>query len=314
MNLSIVIPNYNGENFIERNLQAVLVACRQYKDGGVEIVISDDHSSDNSLEIINVFIQRNSTSFLPIKLVHNPNIKGFACNVDFAVQQTAGEIIILLNTDTIPDKNFINPLLKHFQNEKVFAVGCAEETKEKGKEVIYGRAIGSFNKGFVMHKAGDFNHTKTFWVSCGSGAFRKSVWDSLHGLDEIYNPFYWEDIDLSYRAVKSGLLLFFEKDSRVDHYHEEGAIKSNFNDKKIKTIAYRNQFIFIWKNITDNTFLIQHILWLPYHFIKALLRYDLAFLRGFFSAVLLLPKVIQSRNVAKKRFILTDKEVLLKQK
>jgi hypothetical protein len=93
------------------------------------------------------------------------------------------------------------------------------------------------------------------------------------------------------------------------HEHEKGIIKSKYSKFKIKTIAYRNQFIFVWENITDASFWITHIAWLPYHFSKALVDFDLAFLLGFFEALILLPKIIKSSLSYKKLFVKKDEEV-----
>lgn len=313
MNISVVIPNYNGEKILEKSLSSVFAALKNYKKGKLEIIVSDDHSNDQSVEIIQNFIDKYSSDYLLIRLVRNTGKQGFSANVDLAVQHAKGDIILLLNTDVVPENDFLEPLIRHFSNEKVFAVGCAEHTADKGRQVTYGRSVGKFARGFISHQAGTPDSWKTFWVSCGSGAFRKEIWDVLRGLDEIYNPFYWEDIDLSYRAVKSGYAILFESKSIVHHYHEQGAVKSFFTESKIQKVAYRNHFIFMWKNMTDANFIFRHLLWLPYHLLKAVCRRDGAFVGGFLAAIFLYPKIIQSRTAAKKRFILLDKEVLLKQ-
>ncbi|PJE58197.1 MAG: glycosyltransferase family 2 protein, partial [Candidatus Portnoybacteria bacterium CG10_big_fil_rev_8_21_14_0_10_36_7] len=43
---------------------------------------------------------------------------------------------------------------------------------------------------------------------------------SLNGFDELYSPFYWEDIDLSYRAWKTGYTVLFDPQVLVEHHHE----------------------------------------------------------------------------------------------
>ena len=109
-------------------------------------------------------------------------------------------LYILFNTDVYPDKDFLTPLLSHFKDEKVFAVGCMDKSIEGKDVVLRGRGIGVWKRGFLVHEKGEIEKSDTLWVSGGSGAFRKSIWDKLGGLNELYNPFYWEDIDLSYRA------------------------------------------------------------------------------------------------------------------
>lgn len=310
MNLSIIIPNYNGEQIIGKNLVKVLSSITDYNSGSVELIISDDASMDNSIKIIKDFIDKDQNSKINIKLlVSNKNKnEGFSSNVNKGVAFSSGELVVLLNSDVIPNKNFINPLIKHFENEKVFAVGCMDESLENGKIILRGRGVGKWDKGFLVHSAGDLSKTDTLWVSGGSGAFRRSIWDKLGGLDEIYNPFYWEDIDLSYRALKSGYITLFEKSSVVRHEHDEGVIKKKYQPARIKRIVYRNQFVFAWKNSDFGT-LISHLFWLPYHLLTAIFSKDLSLISGFIFALGRLPRIITSRKRARKYFIKSDKEI-----
>ena len=160
-----------------------------------------------------------------------------------------------------------------------------------------------------MHERGEIDKNTTLWVSGGAGMFRRKIWEELGGLQELYNPFYWEDIDLSYRALKSGYKILFEKRSIVSHYHEEGIIKTTIRVSEITTVAYRNQFIFVWTNITDPFYLISHILLLPYYLLKSI-KTDNILIKGFFRAVLKLPRILPVRRRNLKKFILTDKEIL----
>jgi GT2 family glycosyltransferase len=312
MNISIVIPNYNGEKILKKNLPKVLESVKNYKEGQVEIIIPDDPSTDNSKQVITDFINSIKDKHITGKTISNTNKAegGFSKNVNRGVSLATGDILILLNSDVSPHKDFLDSLLPHFDDEKVFAVGCMDESIEEGKTVLRGRAVGAWKRGIFVHKEGKLDKVDTLWVSGGSGAFRKSIWDKLRGLDPLYNPFYWEDIDLSYRAQKSGYKTIFEPKSVVTHEHEEGAIKKTFKPANVRKIVYRNQFTFIWKNITDANLLLSHILWLPYHCIKALTRRDWIFFNGLFLALGRLSEVKQSRFVAKKLFTKTDTEVL----
>jgi len=185
-----------------------------------------------------------------------------------------------------------------------------DESIENGKIVLRGRGIGKWSKGFMQHSSGSLNSKNTLWASGGSSAFNKKIWDKLGGFNELYNPFYWEDIDLSYRARKAGYDIVFEKKSIVIHEHAKRAIKTQNHESKIKKTAYRNQFFFVWLNITDRNLIISHVYWLPYHLITAIFRRDAAFFAGFFEAILQLPKVIRTRNKMKIFFIKSDTEVL----
>lgn len=307
MKISILIPNYNGEELLKKNLPRVVEAAKEYKDGSVEIIIIDDCSTDKSVESIKYYVSSIKNKNIKLKVIENDRNVGFAPSVNRGVREAGGEIIILVNTDVVPQRDFIFPLIEHFKDQEIFAVGCLDKSIENGKVILRGRGIGRWQRGFLVHSRGEVDKQNTLWVSGGSGAFRKAIWEKLGGFSELYKPFYWEDIDLSYRALKSGYKILFEPKSSVVHKHEEGVIKKIYSPFQIKTVAYKNQFIFAWRNATDFRLRLLHIIWLPYHLIKAFFRGDGTFFLGFLHALGRLPLLLETRE--KTNFVKSDVEV-----
>lgn len=306
MKINILIPNYNGEELLRKNLPAVYGSVKYFESktkDQVEVIVIDDASDDESVEFLKS--QREN-----ITLIENEKNTGFAASVNKGVLHSKGEILVLLNSDVRPQKEFLVPLLSHFKDQNVFAVGCMDKSIEGEKIILRGRGIGKWEKGFLVHRRGEVNKTNTLWVSGGSGAFRRSVWNKIGGFNQLYYPFYWEDIDLSYRALKLGFKLIFEPKSIVLHEHEAGVIRKKYSPFQIKTVSYKNQFIFVWVNATDLNLQLLHIFWLPYHLVRALTKRDFAFILGFFQAFVLLPKTIQTSFRFQKLFVKTDKEVI----
>ena len=296
LSVSIVLPNWNGEHLLRKHLPAVIEEAE-----GNEVIVVDDASSDTSIEIL-------TKEFPSVKVVKKKNHEGFAGTVDEGVNASKSDIIVLLNTDVHPEKGFLAPLLRHFLDETVFAVGCLEHSHDKEGIVSRGRGVAHWERGLYVHARGDVDKTDTAWVSGGSAAYRKSMWDKLGGMDRIFNPFYWEDIDISYRARKAGWKTLFEPKSVVHHFHEQGKIKSEFTPTDVKRIVYRNQFIFVWKN-TDTIMLLKHFIFLPYHMAKAVLRKDTLFFDGFFQALGKTGEILHQRTIQKKLSYRTDFDV-----
>ena len=303
MDISVVIPNYNGKNLLAKNLPKIFSELKGFALGKTEVIVVDDASTDDSIPFLDKLAKEHH-----FRVLLNEKNLGFSPSVNKGVKAANGGIVILLNTDIYPENNFLEPLLSHFKDEKVFAVGCLDKSIEGEKTVLRGRGLGEWKRGFLVHRRGEVDKTDTLWVSGGSGAFRKAIWDKLGGLNEIFAPFYWEDIDISYRALKSGYKVIFEPKSIVLHEHEKGAIKAKYSDFQIKTTAYKNQFIFVWGN-ADLSLIFFHVLWLPYHKVKALLGLDLPFFLGFFNALLLIPGVLRFRHKAQKLFVKKDRQV-----
>lgn len=297
--VSIVLPNYNGLELLQQFLPRVVEAV-----GDAEVIIADDASTDGSVEWLRAF-------GYGVKVVECPAHRGFAATVNTGVDAAKGDIVVLLNTDVVPEKGFLAPLTKPFADERVFAVGCLEKSHEAAGVVERGRGKARWQKGFFIHWKGEPRGHDTAWVSGGSAAFRRRMWRELGGMDELYNPFYWEDIDLSYRAKKAGYLVLFEPKSIVHHYHDRGSIRKAFSPQYVKTVAYRNQFIFIWKNTADPGILREHLLWLPVRKLQALLRGDWAFLLGLFRAASMLPAILSKRAQQQHHWRMNDSDIPL---
>lgn len=310
--VTVIIPNYNGKNLLAKNLPKVIATCPRS-----EIIVVDDASGDGSAS----FVKEN---FKRVKVIINHKNLGFAQAVNIGAKNAKGDYLLLLNTDVAPKEGFLNEALKHFKIKRhpriqrhpggdrgeLFAVGLADQSHEDGKIITRGRGGAKFTKGFLSHFKAESKAGESLWVSGGSSLIDKNKFQDLRGFDLVYAPFYWEDIDLCYRARKLGYTCLFEPKAEVDHLHQEGAIKKHYSDKFIKTISYRNQFIFVWKNISDYFLLFMHIIWLTYHLIKSLVSLDSSFFLGFLWAIFKIPQLIFNYQLPTTNNRLTDKEVL----
>lgn len=300
--VSVIIPNYNGRDLLLKNLPSIVKNC-----SGCKIIVVDDGSTDDSTNIL-------QNKFQKVKLVKLEKNFGFAKAVNIGVSSTNADLVLLLNTDVSVKENFLKHALKYFDNkreDKTFAVGLCDLSHENGKIVSRGRGGAKFEKGFLAHFALSPQKGSTLWSSGGSSLINRKKFVELGGFDPIFAPFYWEDIDLSFRAWLSGYSCFFEPAAKVDHLHETGSIKKTKSKFYIKSVSYKNQFLFVWKNIQDYTLVARHLLWLPYHFAKSAITFDLAFFAGFFWAILKIPSLVlrfEPENTTQ----LSDRQVLEK--
>lgn len=266
--VSVVIPNYQKQPLI-KHLPVVIKACP-----GAEIIVVDDASPDDTVAYVKKHFPR-------IKLVVNKTNQRFAVSCNNGFQAAKGEIVVLLNSDVAPKPNFLKPLLKHFDDELVFAVSCLEIQKSG----VSGRNYCQFKRGFLIHSAAPIGSGSNCWATGGSSAFDRKKYLKLGGMDALYQPAYWEDIDLSWRArEKFGYKVIFEPKSQVFHNHEVTNV-SVFGKKKIEIMALRNQLLFVWKNIRGKR-LLEHFLWLPYHLVFTTIRTKGLFLTAFLQAMM----------------------------
>ena len=227
---------------LKQNLPAVLNV------GADEVICVDDASPTEDYK----FIQEN---FPQIKVLKNPTNLGFGRTVNKGVAAAKGDIVILLNQDVKPQTDILKFLKTDFKNPQVFGVSLAEAQ--------YGPTRGVFKDGYLMHEPIDprpSQLTSTFWVSGGSGAFRRSMWDRLGGFDPIYEPGYWEDLDLSWQAHRQGWQVLWDPRAQVEHVHEQSFGGVHFDQAYKHQLQERNHLLFNWKNLTDPELRRAHLL------------------------------------------------------
>ncbi len=287
--ISIVIPVY--KNY--RMFYGYLEINKKYFEG-CEVIVMNDYPLENITKPVKKI-------YPEAVVVNNKKNQGFAGNVNKGIMKTTRNYVFLMNSDVVLRDNSFLVLLDLFKKDrKLFAAGFAQIDKD-GRIVGGNRAY--FKNGFINHSHQPVSNfeklTSNFWAEGGSSIFRKKIFIELGMLDNLYNPFYWEDIDLSYRAWKSGYKIMFTPRVRVEHHHES-TIGKYFDQSRILRIAFRNQLIFHWKNLTDKKLLLEHLINLPKYL----------FTPGFFDALFKLPKILQARRKTVKLFKKTDKEIL----
>lgn len=294
MKISIVIPNYNGKELLEKNLPHVLNASNNPKNKILEVVVVDDGSNDDSVSFLNSQFKDK------IKLIKHSKNRGFSSAVNTGVRSTKGDLVVLLNSDVSPDSKFLETVVPIFEDKKVFSVSF----HEKG----YGPSKGLFAEGYMQQPSGTETKkvTPTFYTSGGSGAFRKSIWKELGGMDEkLLSPLYWEDIDLSYRASKRDYINLWDPNANVVHVHMSTV--SKLPKKKVDMIRERNQLLMLWKNIHSKNLMRKHI--------NAILTRTLkhpGYLKVIIFALFRLPIALRGRAKEIKESVVSDEAVFQK--
>jgi len=290
MKVSIVIPCYNTRDLILKNLPTVIAAAKNEANRIIEVIVVDDGSPDDSAKVV-------KDNFPEVRLIRHKINRGFSCAVNTGVRMAKGALVVLLNTDVIPSSNFLAPVLPLYENKKVFAVSLHEEG--------YSWAKSNFSSGYLAHSQGEVSGEThpSFWASGGSAVFRRDYWVKLGGMDEkIFSPFYWEDLDLSYRALKRGLQILWEPKAMVVHKHESTI--SKFSKSYIQRIRERNELLFIWKNITSARLLRRHLVAVA----SRTLRHP-GYFRIILMALLKLPAIFRARKREIREAKLSDETI-----
>jgi len=292
--ITVIIPVYKNKELFLTNLKHNLPFLR-----GAEIIIIND----DPVEKLDL---RSVTDFSG-KIINNHKNLGFSGAVNQGVKKSSRPYLLLLNSDIIlHDQSFLFGLDYFTRDKKTFAVSFLQ----KDNNYSVGKNRFFWLKGMFHHqKAIDLKDGFNGWAEGGSCLIDKNKFLGLGGFDEIYAPFYWEDIDLSYRAWKAGWRIYFSQKIKVGHCHQS-TISKYFSRDQIKIIAHRNQFIFIWKNISDKKLLFNHFLYIGKYLFSAFVHNDRRFLQGFFLALKKGPVIFKERKITENKNVLSDSQIL----
>lgn len=301
--VSIIIPSYNGQELLGKFIHTVIAASEQY--GNCEIIVVDDGSIDNSVDLLKV-------KYPTVKVIALEKNTGFGGAINNGVSNSKGEIVILLNNDVQVDSNFIEPLVEHFNNKLVFSVVAKGLVPDRNMENESVTRL-EFRDGFLeLIVAGSaepeiqYEETCTVSHACaGFSAYDRKKFIELGGLDDIYSPFYWEDADLGYKAWRRGWWVLYEPKSVVYHFRHSTTRK--ITDRSyVEMIYLRNKLLFTWVNILDEEILFQHCSRLNQYIKKS----GEPFKTAYYQALKKIMVVFKKRKDRSPDYLLNDKEIL----
>ncbi len=110
--VSVALATFNGEKYILKQLRSLLFQGRTID----EVIICDDASSDNTVNIIKDFIEQNRLSNWHLH-VNSENI-GFLKNFKKAIENTTGDIIFLCDQDDIWNKTKVGAMVNRFESDE----------------------------------------------------------------------------------------------------------------------------------------------------------------------------------------------------
>ncbi len=304
---SIVILNWNGKELLARGLPSVLEAVRD--DGrDHEVIVVDNGSTDGSAEYI-------AREFPQVRIVALPRNLGFGAGNNAGAKAARHDVVVLLNNDMVVERGFLRPLLEGFGpqtfavSSQIFLADRSARREETGKtRAVFRRGMIDYSHSPLDGKGFARRYYPAFWAGGGSSAFHRSRFLALGGFDELYSPAYVEDTDLSYRAWKCGWEILFAPGSVVRHEHRATSSR-RFSPMALKNLIQRNQFLFIWRNISDWRLLLAHCLLLPWNFYRLARDHGAGIWLGLMQAALRLPAILAAclrREVASCR---SDHEV-----
>jgi GT2 family glycosyltransferase len=289
---SLIIPNWNGRDLLERFVPSWLASIAGHP--GSEVLVVDNGSTDGSADWLRA-------RYPQVRVLALERNLGFGGGSNAGFKAAKNDIVVLLNSDMRVESDFLAPLLAGFTgDEKVFAVSCQIFLSDPTKR----REETGLTDGWWKDGALRVTHREDPKVDClfpcfygggGSTAFDRRKFLSLGGFDELLAPFYLEDTDIGFMGWKRGWKILYQPASVVYHEHR-GTIGKKFSPAYIQSVLQKNYVLFAWKNIHS---------WnrLASHFVLSTARG-----RGVLKAFAQLPAALGSRWRAKRLAVVSDSE------
>ena len=148
MKISVAMATYNGADYIIEQLDSIRLQSRKVD----EVIISDDHSTDGTFEIVEKYIGKYKLS--EWKIIYNTVGNGVKENFYNAICQVTGELIFLADQDNRWFINKVALIEKIFEeNPQILCLNNSFKFMDgRGCEILFENQIGTANNGLILHE------------------------------------------------------------------------------------------------------------------------------------------------------------------
>ena len=250
--VSILIPHYGGTKIIQECLDSIYNT--DYPK--IEIIVLNNNSLDDSIKII-------QSNYPDVKLIKSEYNRGFAGGCNFLSKYANGKFILILNNDTVHEKDWISHLVSRINsNENISSVQPKIKKYDNRDFFDYAGASGGFidKYCFPFSRGRIFNTIEKdegqyddacpiFWASGTAFLTKKYIFEKVGGFDEKLFA-HMEEIDYHWKCQLLGHEVWVEPSSVIYH---KGAVTLPVSSSRKTYLNYRNSLILLLTNYPAKT-------------------------------------------------------------
>jgi len=255
--VSVIIPSLDDLDLLERDLPPLLAELAGRSAPG-EVLVVDDTGRD-------VLAGALRARFPTVQVVARAENGGFAKALRDGVVAAHHELCFSMNADVFVRKGFLDPLVACMSEDDVSAVvprillGGKEDKIESLTALVENAGlIELFQPGLTGKAEGQALRLSPVAFAVGGAFLFRRAEFLLHGLDPLYEPFYWEDIDWCWSAWRRGRRTLYQPAAVVEHLHR-GTIGRRVKNDFVRAMAERNRILFAWKHIDTPELQARHV-------------------------------------------------------
>ena len=252
MEVSVVIPNFNGIAFLD----SVLASLEGRTLSNFEVILVDNGSTDGSCSFV-------TANYPWVHLIELSENFGFCGAVNAGIRAAKAPYVLLLNNDTEVKEDFVEEMLAAIRRHKnAFSCGARMvQYHDRDRLDDVGNYYCALGWSFARGRGKDIHayetEDKIFSACAGAAIYRKKIIEKIGYFDEEHFA-YLEDTDIGYRARIYGYENWYAPKAIVYHVGS-GTSGSRYNQFKTR-YSSRNNIYLIYKNMP----LLQIILNLPF--------------------------------------------------
>lgn len=213
--VSVIVLNLNGKEYLDRCLGSVL--CTDYPN--FEVVFVDNGSKDGSCDYVSQAFGSDSR----LRIIRLRENKGFTEGNNVGIRNARGELLVILNNDTIVDKNWLQELAKGVSQDQHIGVAQSKLLSYSDPSVIdsVGGTLDRFGNGNDLGRnekdKGQYDERREiFYATFAAVMIRRTVLQEVGLFDPDFFVYY-EDADLCWRIRLSGYSIVCIPQSVVYH-------------------------------------------------------------------------------------------------